>query len=293
MTGISLGNGLGIGNGLSAGLGLARATGLYFSGYVDPDALTYFNAVAATGTALTDAQKAIINVFFMDMKAAGLYAKYDGGNFLCLTTAAQCYVDWKVPTRVATVYATPTFTFTANRQFMGSGSGDTTNLPDSINTGFTPSTAGGNFTQNSAHLAVFRIQSGGTTSTRNIAGANGTADFTIMPRSTGDVLSGRSCNATADTFLSGIVDGSGFFLISRTGAAASFGQNNATQGSTVTTASTGNPNDAIRYLQITGVAGALATEGLAFGCYGGGLTTAEGLLANTIITAAVTALRAL
>lgn len=260
------------------------------SGGYDASARSYFDAMP---TQPTQAEKRIVDAFIRGLKADGLWEKIDGGNILCLGTAAQCYVDFKVPTRVATVYSVPTFTFTANRQFMGSGSGDTTNLPDSINTGFTPSTAGGQFSQNSAHLAIYRVQSGGTTSTRNIAGANGTADFTIMPRSTGDVLSGRACNATADTFLSGITDGTGFFLISRTGAAATFGQNNATQGSTITTASTGNPNDAIRYLQINGLSGALNSEGIAFGCYGGGLTPAEGLLLNTRVQTAVAPLRSL
>jgi hypothetical protein len=294
MAGNSLGNGLGIGNGLSAGQSLSRATGLYFAGFVDPSAQAYFNAVEATGTALTDAQKNLINDFFVGLRANNILSKIDGGNILCLTTAAQCYVDFILPSRVATVYSVPTWTFTANRQFMASGSVDTTNLPDAISTGFTPSTAGGQMTQNSAFFGAYRIQNGGTTSTRNYSGANGTNDITMSPRSTGDVFLGRMNVATGDTLLTGITNGTGFFLMMRTAAAETYGQYNSTQGSAVTRASAGLPNAQIRYLQVDGVSAALSTEGIAFGIYGGGgFSLADGAILNTLVQPLITGLRAL
>jgi len=263
--------------------------------FVDPDANTYFTAVAATGTALTEAQKTLINAFFLGLKADNLYSKIDGGNILCLTTEAQCYVDFKVPSRVATVYSVPTFTFTANRQFYGSGSADTVNLPDSINTGFTPSTAGGQMTLNSAFLGVYRVQNGGTTSTRVFAGANAVAnDVVLTPRSTGDVFTGRVNNSTSDNLVSSITNGTGFFLALRIAAAETYGQYNTTQGSVVTRASAGLPDVPIRYLQVVGGTGVFSSEGIAFGIYGGGgFTLVDGLSLNTRVQTLITGLRAL
>ena len=261
--------------------------------FVDPDAQTFFDAVAATGTALTSDQKDLINPFYTGLKTDGIYTKVDGGNILCLTTAAQCYVDWKVPSRVATVNASPTFTFTSKRQFASSGSTDTANIPDSINTTFIPSTAGGVMTQNSAHLAVYRVSSV-VANTRNFAGANGASDLSIIPRSTGDVLSARINSGTSTNYQSGITSSSGFFLVSRTATDTSWSQWDSTQGAnSPTSASTGLPNVAIMYLQVTGSSAALATDGIAFGCYGSGLTTAEGLLLNTRVQTLMSGLRSL
>lgn len=256
----------------------------------DADAQAYF---AAMPTELTTAEKSAVDTFIRGLKTDSLWTLIDGGNILCLGTAAQCYRDFKVPSRVATVYGTPTFTFTANRGFAGDANTDTTNIPASISTSFIPSSAGGNMTQDSAHFATYRIMSG-TTSARSFAGTSGGGHTLYMsPRYAGDVMVGRVNNNTSDNYLTGVTTGTGFFLLSRTGAAVSFGQQNATQGSTITRASTGLPTSAIRYLQLAASSADLTTSQIAFGSYGGGLTPAEGLLLNTHVQTLVTTLRAL
>lgn len=257
--------------------------------FVDPDASAYFDAVAATGTALTAAQKDLINPFYVGVKADGVYTKIDGGNILCLTAAAQCYIDFKVPSRVATVYSVPTWTFTTKRGFTGSGSVDTTNLPDSIDTGFVPSTAGGNMTQDSAFFAVFNHVT--SLNTRTSFGANSTHDAYITPRSTGDVTVARINSQTNDNYLTSVTDASGFFIVSRTGAASSFAMRNGVAGSEITRASTGLPAASIRYLQTAGNTGSFQQQSL--GMYGGGLSSAEATLLDARAQTLIAGLRAL
>lgn len=259
---------------------------------LDASVLAFFNAMP---TALTAAEKTLINNFIVGLKADALWNKIDGGNILCLRTEAQCFIDFKVPSRVATTYVTPSYVFTANRQFMSDGNVDTTNLPASINTGWNPSTAGGNYTDDSGHMAVWRIQSGGTTSARSFAGVNAGNDLLIGARSTSDTMVARINAPTNDTYLGAGVsnNGNGFFLVSRTGDVSSYGQWDATQGSDVATQSTGMPNGNVRVLQLASATAALNTEGCSFISFGGGLSKPEGLLYNSRAQTLITGLRAL
>lgn len=253
-------------------------------------AITYFNAMPTQPTA---AEKRLVDTFVRAGQARGWWPVLDTALIMALGTVQQCLVDLKVPSRVATVYATPSYIFTANRQFMSDGNTDTVNLPASIQIPWNPSTAGGNYTDDSAHLALWRIQNGGTVSTRNLGGISAGNDLIILARSTGDNFIGRVNFPTNDTYLAGSNDGNGFFLLSRTADAVSYGQWNATQGSDVITASTGMPNGNLRALQCAGVAAGLSTEGLSLISAGGGMTKPIGLLYNADVAALINGLRAL
>lgn len=248
----------------------------------DPDALTFFNAMP---TSLTAAEKNLVEAFIVGVKADGVWSKIDGGNILALGTAAQCYRDFKVPSRVATVAGSPTFTFVANRQFTPSGAAGQT---DYIDTGFVPSSAGGQFTRNSAMVAIYSVTAG--QNAQADIGANGATDFYMRCRTATDATTGASNSGTA-TFASGVTDGSGFFIFTRTTSTLTTVYRNGSSIGTNPAASSGLCDAAIRYMQIQGFVG--STRGASFACYGGGLTTGEVALLTTRVQTLTTGLRAL
>ena len=255
--------------------------------FVDVNAQIYFDAVAATGTALTGAQQALINAFFIGMKADGLYTKTDGGNILCLTTAAQCYIDWKVPARVATVDAAPTFTFTTKQGFAGSGASAGVNT-DYIQNGYIPWTGGGVWLQDSMHM--FAMAHTAAASSGFEIGCNGTNDTYIRFRSA-DLMICRSNNgANLPTVAN--TDGSGFLGITRTASNDTrYWREGAQLGATQTTVSAGLPDVAVRILQPLALTG--TTRQLSYAGFGGGLTPAEVALYTTRVQTLTTGLRAL
>lgn len=252
------------------------------SGGYDAASRSYFDAMP---TQPTQAEKRAVDAFIRGLKSDNLWNKIDGGNILALGTAAQCYVDFKVPSRVATVAGSPTFTFVANRQFTPSGAAGQT---DYIDTGFVPSSAGGQFTRNSAMVAIYSVTAG--QNAQADIGANGATDFYMRCRTATDATTGASNSGTA-TFASGVTDGSGFFIFTRTTSTLTTVYRNGSSIGTNPAASSGLCDAAIRYMQIQGFVG--STRGASFACYGGGLTAAEVALLTTRAQTLTTALRAL
>lgn len=101
-------------------------------------------------------------------------------------------------------------TFTADGGIAGDGS---TSYADE---GFNPATAGGNFTQNSAFFAIWS-KSPGPRAGSAAGWFDGTKGVTIAPRSLSDGVTARINQATAITAPVSD-DGSGFYLVNRTGA---------------------------------------------------------------------------
>lgn len=262
--------------------GALRVTVVSGNLFTDASAQAFFDAMP---TPLTAAQESLINTFIEGLKTDSLWNKIDGGNFLCLSTAAQCYVDFKVPSRVATVAGSPTFTFVANRQFTPSGAAGQT---DYIDTGFVPSSAGGQFTRNSAMVAIYSVTAG--QNAQADIGANGATDFYMRCRTATDATTGASNSGTA-TFASGVTDGSGFFIFTRTTSTLTTVYRNGSSIGTNPAASSGLCDAAIRYMQIQGFVG--STRGASFACFGGGLSAAEVALLNTRVQTVITGLRAL
>ncbi len=249
---------------------------------LDPDALAFYAAAAPS-----PAEQAFITPFFIGTKADNVWSKFDGGNILSLSTAAKCYYDFKVPSRVATVAGTPTFTFTANRGFTGSGAAALSET-DYVQNGYIPSSGGGNWTQNSMHL--FGMSHTVASSAGFEIGCNGTHDAYIRFNSATTMIcrANTSGNVTSVT----VADGAGFMGISRIGAADTrYFDDGAQVGATALTASTGMPDAAVRYLEVQSLASSIRQ--LSFACFGGGLTTAEVALLNTRVQTMITGLRSL
>jgi len=264
---------------LSLGIGIGHNGGPIF----DPDARAWFAAMPTQPNATV---QSILNNFVVGLKADGLWSLIDGGNFLCLETLAQGLVDFKVPSRVATTAPGFTSVFTSYRGVTGSGSASQDAY---IDTGFIPSTAGGVFTQDSAHIA------GHTTNniTNSIAfiGVNAAQDMWVCPREVGNFFTCRSNNSTNTTLSSSITDSRGLTILSRTGATNTDGYLAGSLVGSNANASLANPNASIRYLQIQ--ANNASLRQITFGCYGGGLNATQADNLNTRVQTAVTALRVL
>lgn len=249
----------------------------------------YNSSADAYFSALPDAEpapvKAIVNAFIVGLKADGLWSNIDGGNILCLGTAGNGLVDFRNPSRVATRAGSPTHTFTAYRGFAGSGAA-AVNQTDYIDTGFVPSSAGGAFTQNSAHLGIYSRSAG--QATPYDAGALGTNGFYFRTRSTGDAFTGNSNRNTLTTFSGSVADGSGSFIMSRTAAMVTSAYRNGALVGTISSASIAAPDASIRYLQVQTLAA--TTRQISFGCYGAGLNAQEAAKLDARVQALIGAL---
>ena len=243
-------------------------------------AVTYFNAMPTQPTAQV---KGFISTFIAGLMTDGLWTKIDGGNILCNNTAGQSYIDFKRPTRVATLSGTPTFT--SYRGFTG-----TATLAEYVDTTFVPAVSGVAYLQNSAHIGVWvrnNIQSAGTA-----MGVSTGASAYILPRNLADGFVSRINDATNAT-VAAVVDSSGFSSVVRTGASATQAyKNGAALGAAGSAASTQLPTGTIKYLN-TAVGGTSGLHQVAFGCYGGGLDATQAANLYSRVNTLVTALTAL
>lgn len=251
-------------------------------------AAAYFSAMP---TPLTSAEKALVSSFVNGLIADNLWRLFDRIGIRCLGTQAQSLVDLKDPSRSATIYATPALTFTPNRGFTGSSSADTTNLPDSINTGFIPSAAGGQMTLNSSSIGMYVATN---TSSANVAfGANGTNDLYVIIRNASSNSIIRSNNVTNVTIATGtILDASGLYILSRTAADVTKSYIGGAQvGVTSAQASVGLADAPVRFLQVAAQPGTPYTD--CFDFVGGGLNDAQAAAFTNRVNTLVTGLRAL
>lgn len=107
---------------------------------VDADAAAWVSAVRAAGGQVSSAQAVRVSTLTLALKKAGVWSSLDRLWLFAAENSTQALIDLKAR---ATATATNSPTFTANRGYAGG----TTSY---INTNFNPSTAGGNYTQNSA-----------------------------------------------------------------------------------------------------------------------------------------------
>lgn len=250
------------------------------SGGYDAAALTWF---AALPTPATSTEKNAVNTFIVGCKSDSNWALLDGFLLFALQTQANTFVDLKAPSRVATRPGSPTSVFTAGRGWAGSGalSGSQT---DYIGTGFTPSSAGGNMTQNNSMIGTYN-RSAGQNNTYPV-GVNGSAsnDFYYRPRTTGNTFTGTA-NGASVTFASSITDASGVCALCRTASNLTTAYIRGSSVGTETTASSGFANGEIRVLQVSGLAGTTDEIGALF--YGAGNINVAALTTriNTLMAA--------
>ncbi len=180
---------------------------------------------AVDGTVVGDARKTLVNNLIVDLKADGVWTKLDRLWLFAMENSTGALVDI-VADSLATAVSSPTFT--ADAGYTGNGSSH-------IDSNFDPSTAGGNFAQNSACLFAWS-NSSGINASNILCGQNDLSDKNvIIPRQSGTFYS--SCNEGSSSYgCSGTVaDSIGLFLVDRnaaSGAGCELGYLNGAQVAT-------------------------------------------------------------
>jgi hypothetical protein len=207
--------------------------------------------------------------------ASGTWAKLDALYILATNSSTNALINLK-STSFSPAVAHGTITFSADHGYTGDGS------TGYLASGYTPSTAGGNMTLNSAAIGAYIL-------TQRITGENyteigaGSPALDIVPWNGSDGLTYGEVNANS----SGVTPSfaSGLTIANRTASGTSTIWRNTQPYATLTQASSSLPTVAL-YMAGKNQAGSLSnpsTDQLAAAFIGGGLTTADQTaLANAI-----------
>lgn len=188
---------------------------------------------------LTGAEETALEAFIDGLVADSLWSKIDWLHVYGLGTAGDAVLNLKSSSYPAVPTNSPTFT--ANQGYTGNGS----NMY--LDTGFDPSTAGGQYAQNSASVFVYsRVDAASITAM--IGNTNAASQSYISPRfsnltfmgANGSAISASNTNAT------------GFYHATRRGAADSEFYKNGTSLTTSGTASTALQNNNLTTLRALG-----------------------------------------
>ncbi|PAP93998.1 hypothetical protein [Mesorhizobium wenxiniae] len=230
-----------------------------------PEALALF---ARFTTPPTDARKTLINNRILAAKASGAWALRDAFYMMAAADAQAAQRNWKADTFNLT--PTGTIAFEADRGYTGNG------VDGYLATGFTPSTAGGNFALNSAHLSVWSrtdAQSGAVVMGSRTAAT--TSQAALVLRTTLDAVSYR-LNVDATPATSASPNSSGGFVARRSTSTAMAAFRNGVSLGTQTVTSTGLSTAAIVIgaINTAGVISSFNSYQLASAGFGGNLTDA-------------------
>lgn len=220
-------------------MALSRKVALLGQRYC-PEALAIFRACT---TQPTPFRKFLINRLIVSLKSAGVWSILDVLYVLAAANSQAALINWKSPgTFNGTVNGSPTFT--ADRGFTGTQS-STTQWGD---TGFNPSTAGGSFTQNSAHLSVWSLTSLGGEACIGLADTGYKSQ--IFPRDTSpdDFQYFRINSGGSGGFSVPNADGSGFYVANRSSSSAIQGYKDTSVAGTATDTSAALANRNIFFL---------------------------------------------
>ena len=222
-------------------------------------------------------RKAVINACIESLISAGVWTRLDALYLLAAHDAQAARLNWKQALYDCTAVNSPTFT--TDRGYAGNG---TTSY---LNTGYTPSTAGGALTLNSAHLSLWNRTARAAAGTLQ-AGASGSGgDLELGSRFTGDLAIANINDSSAIT--AAVTDNVGHVLVNRsTSSARQLYKNGASIGSNA------GSSNALPTLPVfiggRNVAGALSlgsTDQIAAASLGGSLnSTEQGAFYSALLT---------
>lgn len=210
------------------GAGASSADSNTLAEVMDARAAAYF---ARRGTQPSTARKTVYNTLFRSLRAGAasgsdIIPKLDYLKLEATDNQADALLNLVSASFPSTLVNAPTFTAD-----LGFDTNGTTNYVDS---GLTPSTGGGQYTQNSCSIGYFSRRSAQHASTA-YGWNDSTRRMTISPRTTGDQFAGGVQSISGSTTQVASTDGSGFFAINRSGATAlQLYKNGASVGSAAT-----------------------------------------------------------
>ena len=113
---------------------------------LDSEVSAWVSAVVAAGGSVSSGRQTIINTLVAGLKTDGVWSKLDRLPLYAAENVTSALIDLKSRT-LATLIGAPSFTVDRGYTF--------DNTAKAIDTGFNPATAGGAYTQDSAHLSVW------------------------------------------------------------------------------------------------------------------------------------------
>ena len=234
---------------------------------MDPAAKALF---ARMSVQPNDARKAVINNLIKSFKSSGFWAKSDCIYIVAAHDAQAARLNWKADQFNLTAVNAPTFT--VDRGYAGNG---TTSYLD---TGFNGSTAGGLFTQNSAHVGAWNRTSRAGADLCLLGIRASTTNYTnLFPRSSGNAFIGR-VNGPTNHLSVAETESKGHFLANRSGATAAEGYKNGASVVSNSAASVAIPNGNILLLArgvVSGSPDTFSTDQIAQASIGASLSGAE------------------
>lgn len=256
-------------------LGLSLSLTRRGSQFSNSETAAIIAAMTAAGAPQTAARSALIDAAVTTMKASGAWALLDGFYMLAASAAAAARINWKNPgTFNLTAVNSPTFT--ADQGYAGDG------VSAYLETSFNPTTAGGNFTQDSSHAGII-VQDAQGAATDAVFGND---DNIISPWRTGPQMLIRSSSTSSQgiTISGAQAVHKGF---SRTGAAGYTPYEDGSALAAATQASSALISRTFILLARNSASGPLtpSSRRLFAAHFGGGLTAAQMLsIRNAIAT---------
>jgi len=183
------------------------------TGGEDPATTAWVNAVISDGGTVSAGRRTLINNLIVDLKASTIWTKLDRLWLWAAENTQSALRDLVATALAANASGTPTFT---------ADDGYTMSGVVGITTNFNPATAGGLYTQNSAHVSFWAFD----TPTVNVqAIGNGATRVAIYPSFTGNVFMKVNDNS-GDAFAT--ANPTGFYLANRSSSTARTGYINGT-----------------------------------------------------------------
>lgn len=218
----------------------------------------------------TDERKRLINRTIKKLKQAGVWQQLDAFYLIAAADAQSAQRNWKADT--FNLSPVGTITFIADRGYAGNG------VDGHLTTGFTPSTAGGKFAQDAAHLSIWSRNNIQSSSQIPIGSRTAAAQHQclILPRLGTDVAAYRLTQDGAGASPASL-DSIGHWCVLRSGPTTLTLFRNGLTFSIDATASTGLSTAAIVLDAINtgGVISSFATHQLAAASMGGSLTNGQ------------------
>jgi hypothetical protein len=214
---------------MTSGLGLSLSelsvsSGKVASVSINPAAQTWANAVIAAGGTVSAGRLTLVSNLINTLQSASIWTKFDR---LWLFAAENSQSALRDIVAAAAATATGSPTFTTDRGYTGTDASSTVY----IDSGFNASTAGGNFTQNSAHISMWSNTNAASTASGGVAiglTTSGGQQSNILPKySDGNAY--FRVNDTSVGASAGVANANstGHYLANRSGAAAQQGYRNA------------------------------------------------------------------
>lgn len=178
---------------------------------IDVATAAWVSAVVTAGGTVSGAQQANVDTLVKAYKAANVWTILDRVWLLAAANTQQANIDI---VNLATWTTVGTPTFSANVGYSGNSS------TGQLNTNFTPSSAGGNYTQNSAHISAY-VKVGTIAANQATVGCNAGGIFAYMEPNTAGAsfaydLNGSTFPTATDTGTNGV----GQYVLTRTSSSA-------------------------------------------------------------------------